>query len=71
MNVRNIRWVGTPTANYDAMLVFLRDTMGLRMNFEEPTTAEFTTSEGDEIQVVAPGDPYFDFFTAEARGPVP
>jgi catechol 2,3-dioxygenase-like lactoylglutathione lyase family enzyme len=60
-----------PTTNYDAMLSFLRDTMGLRLTYEEPTTAEFSTGEGDEIQVMAPGDPYFEFFTAQANGPVP
>ncbi len=71
MKVRNIRWVGIPTTNYDAMLNFLRDTMGLQLNFQEPTTTEFSTWEGDEIQVMAPGDPYFEFFTAQANGPVP
>jgi catechol 2,3-dioxygenase-like lactoylglutathione lyase family enzyme len=71
VKVRNIRWVGIPTTNYEAMLVFLRDTLGLRLTFQEPTTAEFSAWEGDAIQVMAPGDPYFDFFTAEATGPVP
>ena len=32
---------------------------------------EFATSEGDEIQLMAPGDPYFDFFRDHAHGPVP
>lgn len=45
--------------------------MGLRPNFDEATTVEFETSEGDEIQLMAPGDPYFDFFLEHARGPVP
>jgi catechol 2,3-dioxygenase-like lactoylglutathione lyase family enzyme len=71
VEVRNIRWVGVPTTNYEAMLVFLRDTMGLRLSFQEATTTEFSTMEGDQIQVMAPGDPYFEFFTAEASGPVP
>jgi catechol 2,3-dioxygenase-like lactoylglutathione lyase family enzyme len=71
VEVRNIRWIGIPTTNYDAMLVFLRDTLGLRPCFEEPSTAEFSTTEGDRIQVMAPGDPYFEFFSAEAAGPVP
>ena len=51
VRVRNIRWVGVPTTNYEAMLAFLRDTMGLRLNFQEATTAEFSAWEGDEIQV--------------------
>jgi catechol 2,3-dioxygenase-like lactoylglutathione lyase family enzyme len=70
VEVRNMRWVGIPTTNYDAMLSFLRDTMGLRLSFDEPT-AEFSTAEGDQIQVMAPGDPYFEFFTDQASGPVP
>ena len=53
------------------MVGFLRDVLGLRVNFEEPTTIEFTTSEGDEVQVMAPGHPYFEFFGEQAYGPVP
>ena len=49
MEVRSIRWVGIPTRNYPAMSTFLRDVLALRVNFEEPTTTEFSTSEGDEI----------------------
>jgi hypothetical protein len=32
---------------------------------------EFTTTEGDEVQVMGPGHPYFDFFGRHATGPVP
>ena len=71
MEVRNVRWVGIRTDNYEAMVGFLRDILGLKVNFEEPTTVEFTTSEGDQIQVMAPGDPYYDFFGEHANGPVP
>ncbi|MEV4262884.1 VOC family protein [Kribbella sp. NPDC049584] len=71
MEVKNVRWVGIPTANYQAMKSFLAETMGLRLGFDHETTAEFETSEGDEIQIMAPGDPYYGLFTAEARGPVP
>jgi catechol 2,3-dioxygenase-like lactoylglutathione lyase family enzyme len=71
MEVRNVRWVGIRTDRYDEMVRFLRDVLGLRTNFEEPTTVEFETSEGDEIQVMAPGDPYYDFFGENATGPVP
>jgi catechol 2,3-dioxygenase-like lactoylglutathione lyase family enzyme len=71
MEVRNVRWVGIATDRYDEMVSFLRDVLGLRTNFEEPTTIEFETSEGDEIQLMAPGDPYYDFFSGHATGPVP
>lgn len=59
MEVRNVRWVGIPTDPYAEMVDFLRDVMGLRTNFEEPTTIEFETSQGDEVQLMAPGDPYY------------
>jgi catechol 2,3-dioxygenase-like lactoylglutathione lyase family enzyme len=71
MDVKNIRWVGVPTANYDEMVRFLTSVLGLRVAFEEQTTIEVTTSEGDAFQVMAPGHPYFDLFTEHANGPVP
>jgi len=71
MEVRNVRWVGVRTDRYEAMVGFLRDVLGLRVNFEEATTVEFTTSEGDEVQVLAPGHPYYEFFGEQANGPVP
>ena len=60
MEVRNIRWVGVRARHYDAMVGFLRQVLALRVNFQEPTTTEFSTSEGDEIQVMAPDDAYYD-----------
>ena len=71
MKVLNVRWVGIRTDRYDEMVGFLRDVLGLRVNFEEPTTIELETTEGDEIQVMAPGDPYYEFFGEHATGPVP
>jgi catechol 2,3-dioxygenase-like lactoylglutathione lyase family enzyme len=71
MEVRNVRWIGIGTDHYEAMVGFLRDILGLEVNFEEPTTVEFTTSGGDEVQIMAPGDPYYDFFREHAHGPVP
>lgn len=71
MQVRNVRWIGISTESYDAMRELLGGVMGLRPSFDEATTVEFATSEGDEIQLMAPGDPYFDFFREHAHGPVP
>jgi len=44
MEVRNLRWVGVRTRHYEAMVSFLRDVLGLRVSFEEPTTVELSTS---------------------------
>ena len=71
MEVRNVRWIGISTEKYAAMRELFEVVMGLRRNFDDATTVEFVTSEGDEIQLMAPGDPYFDFFRDHAHGPVP
>jgi catechol 2,3-dioxygenase-like lactoylglutathione lyase family enzyme len=71
MEVRNIRWLGVPTDNYARMVQFMRVVMGLRTDFEDPKTIEFSTSEGDKVQLMAPGDPYYEFFRRQAAGPVP
>ena len=68
MEVRNVRWVGIYTHHYREMVRLLRDTMGLAVNFEEKTTVEFKTSEGDQIQVLAPEDPYYQFFKEQPTG---
>jgi catechol 2,3-dioxygenase-like lactoylglutathione lyase family enzyme len=71
MEVRNLRWIGIQTQHYDAMVRLFRDVMGLGLAFEESSTIEFATTEGDAVQVMGPGDPYFDFFEEHANGPVP
>jgi hypothetical protein len=53
------------------MTQFVREVLGLRVNFEEASTTEFVTVEGDALQVIGPGHPYFDFFGQHALGPVP
>jgi hypothetical protein len=52
------------------MVRFLRDVMGLAVEFEQPTTIELSLPSGDRVQVFAPDDPYFDFFRRESSGPV-
>jgi catechol 2,3-dioxygenase-like lactoylglutathione lyase family enzyme len=47
MEVWNVRWVGIPTRQYEAMVVFMRDVLGLEINFQDQTTVEFRTVEGD------------------------
>jgi catechol 2,3-dioxygenase-like lactoylglutathione lyase family enzyme len=71
MDVRAIRWIGIATDRADEMRWFLHDVLGLEPRFDEPTTAEFATSDGDAVQIMGPGDPYHGFFGTHALGPVP
>src|SRR2546429_4500342 len=43
------------------MVGFLRDVMGLRVEFEEPATTELSLPNDDRVQVFAPEHPYFQF----------
>ena len=70
MEVRRLCWLGVRAEAYEPMLAFLRDVLGLRVEFEEETTAELSLPRGDRVQVFGPGDRYFDFFGEQATGPV-
>ena len=43
------------------MVGFLRDVMGLRVEFEEPATTELSLPNADRVQVFGPDHPYFGF----------
>jgi catechol 2,3-dioxygenase-like lactoylglutathione lyase family enzyme len=65
VRVLNVRWVGVATDGYVEMRDFVEQVLGLRVSFDDPTTVEYATVEGDALQPMAPGDPYFDFFTED------
>ncbi len=67
MRVIRLAWLGIPASNYTAMASFLRDTMGLQVEFDEPATTELSLPNDDRLQVFAPGHPYFAFFGNHAR----
>ena len=53
------------------MVSFLRDGLGLAVEFEEEATAELSLVNGDRVQVFGPGHRYHELFAAQATGPVP
>lgn len=71
MRVLRLAWLGIPTTNYAAMMAFLRDTMGLHVEFDEPATAELSLPNDDRLQVFGPGHRYFAFFQEHSSGLVP
>jgi catechol 2,3-dioxygenase-like lactoylglutathione lyase family enzyme len=68
MKVLAIRWLGVRAGRYDEMVAFLRDGLGLAVEFEEEGTAELSLASGDRVQVFAPGHRYYELF---GTGPVP
>ncbi|MFL5940806.1 MAG: VOC family protein [Gaiellaceae bacterium] len=70
MQVRRLAWLGIATSEEHAMTAFLKDVLGLKLEFAADATAELSTEEGDRVQVFGPGHEYFDRFSAQASGPV-
>jgi catechol 2,3-dioxygenase-like lactoylglutathione lyase family enzyme len=70
VRVRRIAWIGVRTNAYDATVWFLRDVLGLRLAFQEPTTAELMLPNDDRTQVFGPGHRYYEFYGEHAVGPV-
>jgi hypothetical protein len=71
MKVLGIRWLGVHAENYDEMVGFLRDVLGLDVLFAEQQTTELTLPDGNRVQVFGPGHRYHRFFGEHAAGPVP
>jgi hypothetical protein len=63
MEVRRLCWLAVPTEAHQPMVAFLRDVLGLRVEFEEDATTELSLPSGDRVQVFGPGDRYFRFFS--------
>jgi hypothetical protein len=70
MRVLELCWLGIPAREYEPMVRLFQDTMGLRVELQEPPTTELSLTSGDRVQVFAPGDPYFAFAEKHANGPV-
>jgi catechol 2,3-dioxygenase-like lactoylglutathione lyase family enzyme len=68
MRVLRLAWLGIATDEPEAMSDFLRDQLGLRVEFEQPQTVELSTAEDDRVQVFAAGHRYFDLFRGNAGG---
>jgi catechol 2,3-dioxygenase-like lactoylglutathione lyase family enzyme len=70
MEVRRLCWLGVRAEAYEPMVAFLRDVLGLGIEFEQEATAELSLPSGDRVQVFGPGDRYFEFLADHATGPV-
>ena len=52
------------------MVAFLRDVLGLKVEFEQAATTELSLPSGDRVQVFAPGHSHYALFSEHAHGPV-
>ena len=52
-------------------VAFFSDVLRLQVEFDDETTVELSTANGDRVQLFAPGDEYFDFFREQGSPVVP
>jgi catechol 2,3-dioxygenase-like lactoylglutathione lyase family enzyme len=67
MKITGLGWVGTRTSQYQPMVAFLKDVLGLTPHVEEDGFALFRLPNGDTIEVFGDNDEHHRFFTT---GPV-
>ena len=70
MKLDGLRWLGIATDQPEAMVGFLRDTLGLRVELAERTTTELSLRNGDRVQVFAPGNAYHDQYRSQGIVPL-
>ncbi len=56
MKVKGLAWLGTRTREFEDTTRFFRDTLGLRVEHEEPDFVIFRLPNGDSVEVFGPSD---------------
>lgn len=68
MNVKGIVWLGTRTNQFDQMIHFCRERLGLSQKSFEPGFAVFEMPNGDLFEIFGSDAPYNDFMTHPVAG---
>ena len=67
MQVKGLSWLGLRTKQFDEMVAFFRDVMGIQPIRDEPEIAGFQLTDGTQMEFYRPEEEFHSFFTT---GPV-
>ena len=67
MQVKGLSWLGLRTKQFEEMVTFFRDVMGIQPIRDEPEIAGFQLTDGTQIELYRPEEAFHSFFTT---GPV-
>ncbi len=67
MQVKGLSWLGLRTAQFDEMVTFFRDVMGMQPFRDEPEIIGFQLTDGTQMELYCPEEEFHSFFTT---GPV-
>ena len=68
MNVKGIVWLGTRTANFDAMLNMYHSVMGMPVTHQEPGFVVLELPNGDLVEIFSDDSPHNAFFNHPVAG---
>jgi catechol 2,3-dioxygenase-like lactoylglutathione lyase family enzyme len=67
MHVKGLTWLGLRTTQFEEMVKFFRDVMGMQPIRDEAEIAGFQLTNGTQVELYRPEEPFHAFFTT---GPV-
>ena len=67
MNVKGLSWLGLRTNQFEEMVTFFRDVMGMQPIRDEPEIVGFQLIDGTQMELFRPEEEFHAFFTT---GPV-
>jgi catechol 2,3-dioxygenase-like lactoylglutathione lyase family enzyme len=67
MHVKRLTWLGLRTTQFDEMVKFFRDVMGMQPIRDEAEIAGFELTDGMQVELYRPEEEFHAFFTT---GPV-
>ena len=67
MQVKGLSWLGLRTAQFEEMVTFFRDVMGMQSIRNEQEIAGFQMTDGTQMELYRPEEEFHSFF---ATGPV-
>jgi catechol 2,3-dioxygenase-like lactoylglutathione lyase family enzyme len=67
MQVKGLIWLGLRTTQFEEMVKFFRDVMGMQPIRDEPEIARFQLTDGTQVELYRPDEEFHAFFTT---GPV-
>jgi len=67
MQVKGLSWLGLRTKQFEEMVTFFRDVMGIQPIRDEPEIAGFQLTDGRQMEFYRPEEEFHSFFTT---GPV-
>ena len=67
MQVKGLSWLGLRTTQFEEMVTFFRDVMGMQPIRDEPEIAGFQLTDGTQVELYRPEEEFHEFFST---GPV-